>query len=193
MPLRMPSPKKAFLKSLLRKELRLGLARLKPASRRKKSRSIAEKLMKLKEVRSAKNIMAYMPLPSEVDTRPVLMKLLALRKNIFLPALNSQRREIRIFRVRNLTRDLAPGSYGILEPRSALCVPGRPSDLDLVLIPGVGFDRQGGRLGHGKGYFDKFLKKVKHAEKIGIAFREQILKKVPLEKHDQRVDRVITD
>ncbi len=137
--------------------------------------------------------MAYMPLRHEVDTRAVLVQLLSLKKNLFLPAVNRKRGEIRIFRVKNLKRDLAPGSYGILEPRPGRCVLGRPSDLDLVLVPGLGFDRKGGRLGHGKGYFDKFLRKVKRAEKIGIAFREQILEKIPLEKHDQRVNRVITD
>lgn len=137
--------------------------------------------------------MAYMPLRHEVDTRAVLVKLLALKKKLFLPAVNREREEIAIFQVKNLTRDLTPGSYGILEPRPGRCVPGRPSDLDLVLVPGLGFDRKGGRLGHGKGYFDKFLRKVKRAKKIGIAFKEQILEKIPLEKHDQRVDRVITD
>ena len=144
------------------------------------------------EFRRARNIMAYMPLRHEVDTRALLMKLLALKKNLFLPAVDRKRGEIAVFQVKNLKRDLVPGSYGILEPR-ARCVSGRPSDLDLVLVPGLGFDRQGGRLGHGKGYFDKFLRKVKRAKKIGIAFKEQILKKIPLEKNDQRMDRVITD
>jgi len=151
------------------------------------------KVLGMTEFQRARNIMAYMPLRHEVDTRAVLVKLLALKKKLFLPAVNREREEIAIFQVKNLTRDLTPGSYGILEPRPGRCVPGRPSDLDLVLVPGLGFDRKGGRLGHGKGYFDKFLRKVKRAKKIGIAFKEQILEKIPLEKHDQRVDRVITD
>ena len=189
----MPPLKTVFLKSLLRKEIARALSKLKPSSRRKKSLRIAQKLMRTAGFQKARNIMAYMPLPREVDTRPVLAKLLAMGKNIFLPALDRAKGEIRIFRVTNLRRDLMPGNYGILEPRPARCAAGRPSGLDLILVPGVGFDKKGGRLGHGKGYFDKFLRKAKRAEKIGLAFREQLLKKVPLEKHDQRVDRVITD
>ncbi len=149
--------------------------------------------MRTREFRRARNIMAYMALPHEVDTRRILQKALRLKKNVFLPALSRARREIRIFQITDLKRDLAPGNYGILEPRAARCAAGRPSALDLVLVPGLGFDRRGARLGHGKGYFDKFLKKVKRAKKIGIAFREQVLEKIPLERHDQRVERVITD
>lgn len=151
------------------------------------------KVAGLAEFRKARTIMAYMPLRYEVDTRALLVKLLGLKKKLFLPAVNRKRGVIAVFQVKNLKRDLVPGSYGILEPRPGRCAPGRASELDLVLVPGLGFDRQGGRLGHGKGYFDKFLRKAKRAKKIGIAFREQILEKIPLEKHDQRVDCVITD
>ena len=148
--------------------------------------------MKTPDFRRARNVMGYMALPYEVDMRPVLKRLMVLKKNVFLRAVNSGRGQIRIFPVTHLKRDLARGSYGILEPRPGKCPAGRPSQMDLVLVPGIGFDRKGGRLGHGKGYFDKFLKKVKRARRIGLAFREQILEKVPCEKHDQRVHRVIT-
>ena len=149
--------------------------------------------MKTKSFRQSKNIMAYASLPHEADTRDLLQKALVFKKNIFLPAVSRNGGALRIFRVTHLKRDLAPGSYGVLEPRAGKCRAGRASELELIIVPGLGFDRSGGRLGHGKGYFDKFLKKAKRAKKIGIAFREQLLEKVPREKHDQCVDRVITD
>ena len=96
------------------------------------------------------------------------------------------------FRVRHLSRDLKESCYGIREPK-AFC-PGRSADrMDVIIVPGVGFDRAGARLGRVGGFYDRALRRVRKVPKIGLCFREQLVKKIPVKKHDVRVDKVITD
>ena len=83
------------------------------------------------------------------------------------------------------------GKFGILEPIEAMKIPWKK--IDLVLVPGIVFDKNGHRIGYGLGFYDKFLKKVPKAIKIGLAFDFQIVDKVPREEHDVPVDLVVTD
>ena len=88
--------------------------------------------------------------------------------------------------------DLRPGALGVLEPsleqRTALT----PESFDLVIVPGVAFDRQGGRLGYGKGYYDRFLKMTR-AFRIGVCFSSQIVESVPMEDHDIHMQGLISE
>jgi len=84
--------------------------------------------------------------------------------------------------------ELSSNQYGIPEPSGE-----EATSLDLILVPGVAFDRQGNRIGMGKGYYDRFLAKQKNVLKIGLAFSEQILASIPKEPYDEIVDLIITD
>jgi 5-formyltetrahydrofolate cyclo-ligase len=88
--------------------------------------------------------------------------------------------------------DLSPGTYGILEPKKEKIKPTSIHEIDIVLVPGVAFDRFGHRLGQGGGYYDWFLSKT-NVVSIGLAFEFQILKEIPVEPHDQRVDLIVTE
>ena len=88
-------------------------------------------------------------------------------------------------------KELKPGAFGILEPAFDPKRLGRPEDLGLAVVPGLGFDRRGGRLGRGEGYFDRFLAEAKKAYKVGLAFEFQIVDEVPREAKDVSVDEVI--
>lgn len=90
------------------------------------------------------------------------------------------------------TKELTPGSYGILEPPFDPERIGQPEDLDLVIVPGIGFDLKGGRLGRGEGYFDRFLGEVAKAYKIGLAFECQIVEKIPRGLEDICINEVLT-
>ena len=133
-----------------------------------------------------------MALREEVDTKSFVLKALSLGKKVYLPRIHRREKQLGIYWIERLS-DLRRGPYGIYEPRPRKHYRGRPEELDLVVIPGLGFDRRGARLGRGQGYFDQLLKKTKKAYKIGVAFREQIVKKIPVARHDVCVDRVITD
>ena len=189
----MSSTHRSVIKSLLRNKLQQSCCALSRGARKRKSRVIAGRFLREASLKKASRIMLYMALPSEVETQTVLRKLLQRKKHVYVPKVNTKGRTMQIFEVRNQKRDLRKGAFGILEPREVKSRSLNPSQLDVVVIPGVGFDKNGRRLGRGAGYFDRFLKKANRAKKIGFAFREQMLKKIPTERHDVRLDKVITD
>lgn len=186
----MDSPVK-IQKSLLRKKFENIVHGLGARKRKKKSGQILRRLLRRRDFKKSKSVLIYVSLRNEVETRPVIQKALAAGKKVFIPRI--QAKKINIYRILSLKKDLRKGAYGIWEPKPSGARRGRPSRLDLVLVPGLGFDREGRRLGRGLGYFDRFLAKVPHAKKIGLAFREQIVSKIPVEKHDVPVDGVLTD
>ena len=180
-------------KSLLRNKLRQNVSRIGILERKRKSLRILKQLLHTQAFRNSQNILTYVSLGGEVETEAFIQKSLAAGKNIFAPRVSSKRGEMEIFRVRHPSHDLKKGFKGIPEPRKKLSAQVNPRDLDLILVPGLGFDRQGRWLGRGGGYFDRFLKQAVKAKKIGLAFREQILKKIPEAIHDVSVDQVLTD
>ncbi len=180
-------------KLFLRKKLRQSLAGLPVSQIKTKSAKIARKVLAQTYFQTAKNILIYVALPREVQTQELILKAMALKKNIFVPCINQKTLRMEIYQVKDWKKDLCCGSYGILEPRSIKKRKGNPKKMDLMVLPGLGFDKKGGRLGRGAGYFDRFLAKAGKVKKIGIAFREQIVKKIPMAAHDVRIDGVITD
>lgn len=133
-----------------------------------------------------------MSLPSEPDIRRVIRIALARGKKVYLPC-TEENGTLRIFGLRRRRNRFKRGAYGILEPERRKKEEGSLSDVDLILVPGLGFDRRGRRLGRGKAYFDRFLKKSKKAVKVGIAFQKQIIPKIPIEKHDVKMNFIVTE
>ncbi len=179
-------------KILARKKLRLILRSLEPAQRRAGSARITAKILSHSWYAKSKSILCYVSFGFEADTRALIKKALKDKKRVFVPRLAGGCK-VEIYRVLDPAKDLKKNELGIPEPRPVKARRGRPGSLDLIIVPGLGFDRKGGRLGRGLGCFDRFLEKTAKARKIGIAFRKQLLKKTPVEKHDVRMDLVITD
>jgi 5,10-methenyltetrahydrofolate synthetase len=131
-------------------------------------------------------IMAYWPLPDEVDIRPLLAHLVAEGRTVLLPkVLDDERMELRRY---SSEADLAEGAFHIMEPV------GEPytdyDKIDVVLVPGMAFDAAGHRLGRGRGYYDRFLSAHSHLYKIGVCFPFQRVAEVPTEEHDICVDDI---
>ena len=177
-------------KSSLRKTLLEKRKKIPVSQRHVKSRRILQALFRTPVFRSAEHVAFYYGISPEVETKFFLRKILKDKK-IYLPRVEPKKR-LSLCRVHSLSRDLKKGAYNIREPR-AFCEKRPASRMDIIVVPGVAFDKQGGRLGRGGGYYDRLLRKVKKAATIGVCFREQIVKKVPMEKQDVKVDRVITD
>jgi 5-formyltetrahydrofolate cyclo-ligase len=177
-------------KSSLRKTLLKRRGNIPLLSRRAKSRRIFRKLFREPIFQRAEHVALYDGITPEVETRPFLKKVLKDKK-IYLPRIGSKRSLI-LCRIHSLSRDLKKGVYNIREPR-AFCKKRPVGQMDLIIVPGVAFDKKGGRLGRGGGYYDRLLRKAKKVVKIGLCFREQIVKKVPMATHDVEMDRVITD
>ena len=162
---------------------------------REMSQRVVIQLLALPEMKTCFSIMAYVDFGKEVRTVPLIFELLNQGKCVVVPYCENG--EIQLFRIKNL-KELAPGYFGILEPKIELRqLSDRrvvPKDLHLILVPGVAFDPQGGRLGRGKGYYDRFLKKTpERILKIGLAFDLQMFDTIPMSENDQYVDIVATE
>lgn len=160
------------------------------------SRRIVGAFMSLPEYAVADTVMFYIDVRSEVRTRHDLALALASGKTIVVPWCNADG-ELELFRLENM-EELEIGMYKILEPKAELrSLPGKQvsvESLDLIMVPGVGFDRRGGRMGHGKGYYDKLLQHARtNAPLIALAFECQLFVEIPVADHDIFMDKLITE
>jgi 5-formyltetrahydrofolate cyclo-ligase len=138
--------------------------------------------------------MLYVHMRDEVRTQDFLAAALGT-KRIVVPYCVGD--ELELFVLESMD-ELAIGTYGILEPRLDMrALPGRRprlSEIELIMVPGVAFDRQGGRLGHGKGFYDKLLRRAPPATPlVGVAFECQLFDTIPMLPHDVRMGMVITE
>jgi len=143
-----------------------------------------------KQLTEAQTIVAYYPLPDEVDIRPLLDEWIAEGKSVFLPKVTGDdTMELRRYTGRD---DLQEGAFHIMEPAD---VSKEPSlcNIDVILVPGVAFDAAGHRLGRGRGYYDRFLSSLRTvpSELIGVCFDFQKVDEVPFDQFDIPVDEVI--
>jgi 5-formyltetrahydrofolate cyclo-ligase len=177
-------------KSSVRKALLEKRGNIPLLSRRVKSRRILKLLSREPVFRRAEHVALYYGIAPEVETRSFLEKVLKDKK-IYLPRIDPKK-SLALCRVRSLSKDLKKGAYNIKEPK-VFCEKRPACQMDMIIVPGVAFDKSGGRLGRGGGYYDRLLRKAPKVVKVGLCFREQIVKKVPMKAHDVKVDRVITD
>ena len=157
-----------------------------------RSEIIKQKLFHLEEFKEASTILFYVSYDNEVYTHSMIKDALSLGKNVVIPISIIEDRSLMLSRLENF-KDLIHGSYGILEPRPKKIQEISINEIELIIVPGVGFDANGNRIGHGKGYYDGLLKKsMKHLH-IGLAFEFQLVKKIPRESHDLPVKMIITE
>jgi 5,10-methenyltetrahydrofolate synthetase len=157
-----------------------------------KSRKIAESFFLTRDYIEAKSILLYFPFRSEIDTTIIIKKALQERKKIMLPRIRDKKLDL--YFIENYEHQLKKGSYDIMEPVPELCKPARISDIDLVVVPGVCFDRNFNRLGYGGGFYDKLLPLLDNSiKKIALCFEIQILAEIPTSDHDAKVDEIITE
>jgi len=183
-------------KQALREKTLRRLRRQPESSRNKKSQAIGRRLFRTRQYRRARRLLCYAAIGGEVQTRGILERALSDGKKVFVPVVTDKsRRHMVVAQVKDLEKDLAhQGHYGIAHPLKLSSREISPGTLDLVILPGVAFDGQGNRLGRGGGYFDRFLERVPaRIPRVGLAFRFQVVAKLPSEAHDQPVDRVITE
>jgi len=157
---------------------------------------IMDRVLSLPEHARAATVMFYIDVRAEVRTRQALPAALASGKTIVVPWCN-EHGELELFRLESMD-ELELGMYRILEPGAELRnlreKQVTPEQLDLILVPGVAFDRRGGRTGHGKGYYDKLLQHARaDAPLVGLAFECQLFPEIPMQEHDIFMDRVVTE
>jgi 5-formyltetrahydrofolate cyclo-ligase len=159
------------------------------------SRAIVARFMALPEYQAASTVLFYLDVRSEVRTRHSLTDALAGGKKIVVPYCVDG--ELELFHLEDMD-ELSVGMYKILEPkpelRSVAAKQVDVSELDLIMVPGVAFDRRGGRTGHGKGYYDKLLEHARpDTPLVALAFECQMFDEIPMQHHDVFMDQVITE
>lgn len=159
------------------------------------SRGIVERFMSLPEYAAAQTVMFYIDVRDEVRTRHSLSAAIASGKRVVVPYCVDG--ELELFHLESMD-ELDVGMYKILEPKDELRTVASkrlgPTDLDLIMVPGVAFDRNGGRTGHGKGYYDKLLEHARvETPLVALAFECQMFPEIPCESHDIYMDKVVTE
>lgn len=148
---------------------------------------VIARLLSHPAIMSAKTILMYYSLPDEVNTHDTIKQLTESGKRVLLPRVtDSENMEIRVY---ESPEDMQEGSYNIMEPTGKIFTD--YDEIDVAVIPGMGFDKACNRLGRGKGYYDRFLSKVPDLYKIGVCFDFQKLPTIPASEHDIKVDEVI--
>jgi 5-formyltetrahydrofolate cyclo-ligase len=159
------------------------------------SRRILAQLLALPEYGAARTVMSYVSLPDEVYTNTLIEHAWADGRRVVVPYCVGSL--LQLFVLERL-EELSPGAMGILEPRPELRsrVDRRadPAELDLVVVPGVVFDRRGGRIGFGKGYYDRLLGRLRPtAAIVALAFECQMVDRLPMFEHDVLMHRIVTE
>ena len=178
-------------------DVRTTLLRLlkqqKEDDRRRKSEAIRRKVFRLTAFRRARTVCCYVALSYEVQTWRLIEEMLSRGKRVVVPVVRPRTKRLQLSEVRDPMRELAKGSFGVWQPTPRALRPVPVRDLDLVLVPGLAFDRRGHRLGHGHGYFDRFLARMpKTTPTVGLAFRFQLLDRLPVASHDHAVQTILT-
>lgn len=154
--------------------------------------TIKEKLKETVEYKKSKNIFIYIGFGSEIDTSKYIEEFLKEGKKVFVPRINNAIKIMEAVEITSL-KELERNNFGILEPtkdKEAI----EKNELQLIIMPGVAFDIERGRIGYGGGYYDKYMEKLDSSiAKIALAYELQIIDRVPGEDHDILPDSIITE
>lgn len=171
--------------------------RLTPIERKEKSSIIQEKFLQLIESMPSQTIFIYVNCRSEVDTITLIGKLLAAGKTVAVPLVDISSKSMRTVWIDDPENDLVSGCFGTLEPKKNIVAERTidPSTIDIVVLPGSVFDLDGGRLGYGGGFYDRFLASATQAnvKRIAFAFDMQIKDRIPQKVHDEPVDIIVSE
>lgn len=180
-------------KESIRAELRLLRKGIGTAERHKKSQAVTELLLQLQHFQKAQVIHLYLSYATEVETGSLFSLARRGKKRIIVPVMDVNSKSLRFSELNMLSSDiLEKGPFGIRQPYPEFQKEVDPAIIDLWIVPGLGFDPQGNRMGYGGGYYDRALQGRKTTV-VGLAFERQILPHLPLEATDVPVDYIITE
>ena len=181
-------------KLIIRKRILKLLRNQKEEDRFKKNLVILRKFFAIKAVKLAKTILFYVAFDGEVETIDMIKQACAKGKKVAVPTILKDKKMIIPTLIRNCEEDLELGPYGIKHPKHNPAARLNVDELDLVVVPGVAFDKKGHRLGCGAGYYDRFLSRLpKDVPTVGLAFDFQMVNALPHQDHDMPVSRVISN
>jgi 5-formyltetrahydrofolate cyclo-ligase len=177
------------LKNSIRKILRQKKEAMLPDDRLRKSQRICRHLMAI--IRDKETVMVYTSKEKEVNTVPLIHALFRQKNPVVVPIIVKEDVSLRLSYLRDFSA-LVPSTFGVPEPIGNE-IPAATDDIGTIVLPMLGFDRTGGRIGYGAGYYDRFLSKNLTLRKIGIAFACQEVGNLPVDENDIRMDSIITE
>lgn len=181
-------------KSEIRKEVLKARQAMTSVEIAEKSACIMKKLMSLEEYIKANIIMTYLDFRNEVQTEMLVTKAMSEGKQVVVPLTDLLNRKLVPSLLIDFPGDVAPGTWGILEPRPDCLRPVELSKIDLVIVPGVAFDLNGNRLGYGGGFYDRFLPLTRQdCVFVAPSFELQIRDNIYPSEHDFPVHYLITE
>ncbi len=188
--------KKSLTRNQLRQEQLAQRDLLSPVQRQQKSQQIQGQVQEHSVIRHARHLLIYVHFRSEVETLALIAHCLATGKIVAVPLTLCKESRLLAVQITDPATQLEPGCFGILEPSKEQTAQATvdPAEIDVILVPGSVFDPLGGRMGYGGGYYDRFLTQdAPQAQRIGLAYTQQIVEQIPMEPHDQYMDIIITE
>jgi len=179
-------------KAELRRKLSKCLLAIPSEQRSERSRKACQNLASTEQFQNASTVMMFLSLPHEVDTSEAILHAWQLGKAVAVPKISWEQRHMIPVRINSLETGFSTGTSGLRNPIAGVPVPF--GDIDLVVTPALGFDKEGNRLGRGGSYYDRFFANAKlKAARCGLGFAEQLVDSIPVTDHDEPVDIVVTD
>jgi 5-formyltetrahydrofolate cyclo-ligase len=165
----------------LRKKILAGRNQLSQSEVTEKSRMAVKNILGLPAMENWTTLFVYVNFRSELETTALIYRLLDRGKRVAVPLVDAAAVRMIPFLINDPESELRPGYYDIPEPDPEKSVKVSPAEIDAAFIPGSVFDKQGGRLGYGGGYYDRFLQnEAPQAKRLGLAFEMQVVDKVPV-------------
>ena len=155
------------------------------------SQDVLQRVLQLDVFQSAKLVLCYVSLPDEIDTEALIEQAWRSGKEVAVPVCTDRFGNMDFYRITALS-DLKNSTFGVREPDTALCQKVTDFQEAVCIVPGLSFDRKGSRLGYGKGYYDRFLKKYTLIS-IGLCYNSLILDTLPTDEFDVPVNIVVTE
>jgi 5-formyltetrahydrofolate cyclo-ligase len=181
------------MKHRIRKSIKDRAASYSVLEKSRRSGIIKRTLFNREEFKKAKVVMFYVSLKDEVDTLPMIDEALGMGKRVCVPVILKEEMKLIAGEIKDRAKDLERQHFGIYQPKKDRVKEVPLEDIDLVVVPGVAFDKKNVRLGRGHGYYDRFLSGLPGRTKtIGLAFAFQVLEDLPRDPHDIPVSKLIT-
>ena len=181
-------------KTQIRKDIAKIISALVESDITKKVRAIEDRLFEFANFLEAKIALLYISGDNEVQTKNIIKRAYSYNKIVVLPAFDPKTFEMELMKVDKFAQELKPGPRGVPQPNADRCKIVPIDRIDIAIIPGIAFDEKGGRIGTGRGYYDRLIPKLAiTTRKVALTLEDQIVPQIPMESHDKYVDIIITE
>jgi len=180
------------MKRRIRRQIRAKLLAMPAEAAAAKSRAACGRLVETQPYKQADTVMMYIPLPGEVDTIYLALSAWQDDKTVLVPQVDWDHYHMIPVTCRSFEDEMIVSRHGLRTPANG--EPWPLEQIDLIIVPALAYDLNGHRVGHGGGFYDRFLQQPQvHGASCGLGFEEQLVDELPVHDHDQRLDMLVTD